>query len=555
MRLNLRYLGQSTVHSLAGGARGLSFAPNLARPKVFFDAELQRPLRFREAMSALHAVVVGDQRPPDRDRAQWEAHKASQLEQEQQLRRTVSQAASREKLEALAGRPMPKNLERDFRKAHGTYWRKRRRWASDLWQNDPELWRHLVPCDPVVTVADDVVFFEAFSKDESSYGMLVVDREAFGGNASSGTGTTNVDYSQALYEHIQTLRTYRPTRLKVDPTGFEVAVQSRADHREEKIDLPPTWLRGFGQIQAATCLPARHVPLSVEAVHGLLTFLKRHREKHGPRAVRFELVPGHAPKLVLEPWNKVITSHGTVYAGPKPETIKIWGRRRLEALARTLPLATGFDVQLLGTGLPSVWVANLGEMRFQLALSGWTANDWTSGANLQALAGAATASLGTMDALRRLFAQRPAATWAELTHTGLGTDPLRAGLFQLAQEGQLVYDFGAQRYRARSVMPAALTPDLLGPEAPEVAEGKRLAQTDAVLFERLEPLGRGRQLFVAHVQGTRCEAMLDDTGVMSKARCACSWYYKNRLRKGPCRHLLAARLRAPSAPDVLGAPT
>ncbi|MEZ4309869.1 MAG: hypothetical protein R3F14_17665 [Polyangiaceae bacterium] len=34
-------------------------------------------------------------------------------------------------------------------------------------------------------------------------------------------GTTNVDYSLALYEHFQTLRTYRPTRLLVDPSGFE----------------------------------------------------------------------------------------------------------------------------------------------------------------------------------------------------------------------------------------------------------------------------------------------------------------------------------------------
>ena len=39
----------------------------------------------------------------------------------------------------------------------------RRQWARELSVNDPELFRHLVPCDPVVTVAPDVVFFEAFA--------------------------------------------------------------------------------------------------------------------------------------------------------------------------------------------------------------------------------------------------------------------------------------------------------------------------------------------------------------------------------------------------------
>ena len=146
------------------------------------------------------------------------------------------------------------NLESDFRRMHRIYWDARVRWANELARNDPELFRHLVPCDPVVTVAPDVVFFECFSKDESAYGCLTVDRDALRAG-EAGLGTTNVDYSLALYEHFQTLRSYRPTRLLVDPTGFEVKVEGRDDYREEKIDLPPSWLRGFGQLQAAMTLP------------------------------------------------------------------------------------------------------------------------------------------------------------------------------------------------------------------------------------------------------------------------------------------------------------
>ena len=112
--------------------------------------------------------------------------------------------------------------------------------------HDPELWRLLMPCDPVITVAPDVLFFECFSADESSYGCLTVDREAFAGERDVALGTTNVDYSWALYEHFQLLRSYRETRFLVDPAGFEVATTGQADgYREEKIDLPPSWLRGL----------------------------------------------------------------------------------------------------------------------------------------------------------------------------------------------------------------------------------------------------------------------------------------------------------------------
>lgn len=66
----------------------------------------------------------------------------------------------------------------------------------------------------------------------------------------------------------------------------------REDYREEKIDLPPSWLRGFGQLQAAMTLPSRKIDVPVEAVYSILAHLKRHREKTGPRSLRFRLTPG-----------------------------------------------------------------------------------------------------------------------------------------------------------------------------------------------------------------------------------------------------------------------
>ena len=52
-----------------------SFAPNLEREAVAFDAPLRDPLRFREAISALHDVVVSDHRFKPRDKSEYEAWK------------------------------------------------------------------------------------------------------------------------------------------------------------------------------------------------------------------------------------------------------------------------------------------------------------------------------------------------------------------------------------------------------------------------------------------------------------------------------------------------
>lgn len=566
MRVDLRYHGRSGVRDLAGGGAAMAFAPNLAREPVHFDEEIADPLRFREAVSALHEIVIGDLRRPKKDRSAHRAYLAQQAAREQELRQLAHDRAKRAELEKAAKEPIPPNLDQDFHRAHALYWTQRRRWAAELSQHDPALFRSLVPCDPVVTVAPDVVMFECFAKDESSYGCLSVDRDGFrGGAAAARLGTTNVDYSLALFEHFQTLRSYRPTRLLVDPSGFEVAVGGTAGNlREEKIDLPASWLRGFGQLQAAMALPARHVELSTDVLYSILAYLKRHREKSGPRSLRFVLAPGKAPKVVIEPWGLELVSRGPVYAGPIAEEIKLWGRRRLFALARALPFCERIDVRLLGSGLPSVWTARLGAMRLTLALSGWTANDWTRGTNLdQHFAGVEAHPSVVARLAQHLTAVRSAKLPELLAATGEERPVVLGSLHELAKRGQLVYDYATLVYRWRPILEVALTDAMLGPEPPELVAGRQLASVVKVTRDELLPAPAAagaapvvRRFVVGKLRGeaggeTVCEAVIDGDGAMSRAKCGCSYFFRYKLRSGPCRHLLALRLavtRAASAP-------
>src|SRR5687768_10718718 len=108
MDVTFSYLGKSDLKTV-GNSRVLSLAPNLARQPVAFDAALQKPIRFREAMSALHDVVINDLRFKPRDKSAYEKWKAEQHEMQQRLRREVSRQAHLE-IEAAANRPVPPEL-------------------------------------------------------------------------------------------------------------------------------------------------------------------------------------------------------------------------------------------------------------------------------------------------------------------------------------------------------------------------------------------------------------------------------------------------------------
>jgi hypothetical protein len=500
-------------------------------------------LRFREAISALHDVVISDLRFKPRDKTAYEEWKKNEQTRLRSLRAQTYAQAKKEVL-ARQAEPVPPDLERQFNRCRKMYWGARQQYANYLWRQDQELWRLLMPCDPVITVADDVVFFECFSADESSYGCLTVNRDStFGKSGETRLGTTNVDYSWDLFNHFQALRSYRETRFKVDPAGFTVATAGHADYREEKIDLPDGWLRGFMQTQAAMTLPARRLTLTREAVYSLLAFLKRHKARKSPRALRFEMVAGKPPSLVLEPWEQRVPVYGEPLR-TGGESIRIWGRQRLLALSRLLPLSAKFDVYLLGTGLPSFWVADMGDMKLTLGLSGWTTNDWTRGSALDLLAPPAQPTAELIARVAQFMQGKRAASFADIDLAS-GGQPAHtaAALNRLAQTGQLIHDLPNAVYRWRQIMPLALGEAELGPENPELTASKHiLARKQAKIDSRAE--AAGGWLVTGVAESKTVELFLNADGLIKRGKCVCSHHYKFGIRAGPCRHLLALRTLA-----------
>ena len=71
------YRGSSAVNSTADRTR-MSFAPDVTREPTFFTGRLRRRIEFREAISALHDVVVSDLRFKPKDKTAYKEWAARQ---------------------------------------------------------------------------------------------------------------------------------------------------------------------------------------------------------------------------------------------------------------------------------------------------------------------------------------------------------------------------------------------------------------------------------------------------------------------------------------------
>lgn len=538
MQFNFRYQGQSQVQASAG-AVGLSFAPDTLREPTYFVGNLARGLAFREAISALHEVVVQDLRYKPKARPDYTAWLAEQeplwvaeaLVQHQGLKLKIDE----KKLEL-------KNLRQQREKVMAPYYKSREQFFRYLLWRDHDKWAVL---DPVISVHPDEVFFECFSQDESAYGKLSCGYEVFKEVDEFKCGTTNIDYSAALYDQFQKIRTYKETQFKIDPSGFEVQTGQDDRYRELKIDLPDSWVRGFLQVSAAMTMPARTLQLQPMDLHNLLFILRRHKEKEGPRSLRFLLDPGKPIRVLCEPWNYELVCDRSPYEGSVKEEIRIWGIRRLMILERLLPLAKGLTVTLLGTGMPSFWEVELGHMRFTLGLSGWTVNDWSRAAQFDLLAPRREVDALTQQRVWVALKQNWQESVDSLAHRlQLDRSVVLGALNTFVQSGRAIYDLHKGVYRLRELRRELLPTETLRFSSEREASAHFLITTNKVKIVKIEEQQGG-----TWVQGMvndkgkvwEPQIMLDKDQRLLNPRCTCSFYRQNKLYQGPCEHMLALR--------------
>ena len=283
---------------------------------VGFLAKVLDPALFRDALATTMAIKDSDLRYKGRDRAAYLAF-----------------------------------LMKKGKKATAAIWEAQKAFLEEAFKAESTT-REL---DPLFTVHPDEISLEVFSKDESAYARLAFKNPSFA-ERKANHGTVFLDASKEAGASFESVPAYRP--LQIEATSTATATAQRAPV-ERHYDVPHAWLRGFLQVQSAATLPSTSCTLAPIDLYNILLQLRLRKAKNPPRSIRFELIPGERPRVVLEPWELVLESHGPVFAGKAPRVARIFGRTRLALLQRLLPHANGMRVHLLGAGLPSFFVVEL----------------------------------------------------------------------------------------------------------------------------------------------------------------------------------------------------
>jgi SWIM zinc finger len=386
--------------------------------------------------------------------------------------------------------------------------------------------------DPVVTCNGDRLRFESFSACCGVYARLDVLSEALDGEVHD-RGTTNVDVNEPLRRALARIGGEDPLHLAVGPDELAVTtVGGRAV--EKKVPLPPRWLRGFAEAQVimAACDPRAELD-AVEAGR----FLR-------------SLPAGSAVGTAASDGSRVVSGHGrgaqwAVLSGrglrltsaPVPGAVCLAGAHRLGALAPLLRhvrrlRAYGPAVTSRSEPCSSAWEVELPGMRLVLALSP-AANRGFSGEGsvLDSLSGGQGSDADLIGALLEFEPCVQVDLLAE--RSGLPPERVREALVRLGTAGWVGYDLAEAAYFHRELPYDATRAER---DNPRLRDARALFAAGAVGLD-----GDVATVTVTdHVQRVRLAAD-------GQAWCTCDWWARHHGTRGPCKHVLAARLARDAA--------
>ncbi len=534
----------------------LGLSPDLSRDeKVSFCGKLKHPLLFRDAMLMLREIVISDTRKKPKERTDYftwldeeierrvKAHKEYMPNVRESLRKKMDSCDF-----ALLGKKSEikelLNIQKNLQKQIDRYdaWKDYYKIERDFWKfikdRDYSLWFVL---DPVITVHNDQVSFEAFSIDESIYGCLSVSMNEFDLLQPPKLGTTNIDFSAKLEKEMQRFRSYTDVTLSVNPGGFAIDNDIVPEYIEKKIDLPETWIKGFNQVSSAAALSGIELKLSPSDMYDICAFLRKHKEKKSPRYMKWILEPGQRVQIVFEPFGIVLTLNA-IYRGSQRREEKIWGRRRWLVVEKLIPLSNAFYVRILGFGMPQFIRADMGTMQMTVGFSSWSSNDWVKGTAFNIMAG--FTGEGCYTNIYPLLKEKRCLSMEEISEhlPNEKSDKIKAGIGMLFRRGEGYFDMINDKVRFRHLCNAPIPEELY-----EVSDIEMDVQKISKLtFDNMKVRYSRQQEFLftttykEDARSSSAEIVIDQDGQITKIDCSCPKFKRGeRNLSDPCAHILA----------------
>ncbi len=557
MKVNYKYASPSRCMQ-TGDKATLGLSPDLSRDeKVSFSGKLKHPLLFRDAMLMLREIVISDTGMKIKERPEYFEWLDQEIERRinehkeymPNVRETLKKEIDTYDVQLFHQNHEIKKLldiQKNLQKQIDEYdaWKDYNKIERDFWKfikdRDYSLWFVL---DPVITVHNDQVSFEAFSIDESIYGCLSVAMDEFDLLQKPALGTTNIDFSLKLEKEMQRFRSYTDVTLSINPEGFTVDNDIVPEYVEKKIDLPDTWIKGFNQVSSAAALSGIEIELSPSDMYDICAFLRKHKEKKSPRYMKWILEPGQRVQIVFEPFGTVITLNA-VYNGQQRREEKIWGRRRWLVTEKLIPLSKAFYVRLLGFGMPQFIRADMGTMQMVIGFSSWSSNDWVKGTAFNIMAG--FTGMGCYDRVYPLMKNKRCLSMNEIYNNIPGTknNKTKAGIGMLFRRGEGYFDIASNKVRFRQLCNTPIPEELY-----EVTDIERDVQKYSKLtFDNMTVRYTQRKEFIFStkysqhglVPSDNTEIVIDQDGQITKVDCCCSKFKRGEKNiSDPCAHILA----------------
>ena len=516
---------------------------DLNRPPVNVDAEVQDSVNFAKAMLALRRVVISDKRPVLKDYSRYQKwvfqeymkelgeKQPKNIELIKKTRKAIKNKLSSINKE-IKKNPITAN-DKGFRSAQKKFW-------DWLYRKDKDLWYIL---DPVISVQPECVIFEAFSIDESSYGRVTLPKKSLKNSKKYSVGTTNIDFTNKLANEFKRIRSYRPLKLKIGQDNVKVS-SGFTENIEKKIDLPQSWVNGFLEVQTASTLQSINVELSPSYIADIIAYLENKKNNVSPKSLKIKLQNGQKPIIEIEPWGKELKEHKYIYEG-KSKNIRLWGRSRLSILKDILKIADKVQLRLFGDGMPSFWSCVVGEITFDLCLSGWTANDWSSQIKFAMLASDPLKILEKDDCrltnrLKNIIEKDVVMTLDSLVkHSQADKKSVLGCMQRLCSKGLVMYDFHTDTYRWRELFN-------MGDKLKISKSNKNLEKGLSWEFEEGEvysvKLGEGQKElnYISNsLRRIESSVIVNRNGSIEEMKCNCFDFKKTSKKNGPCKHLIA----------------
>lgn len=366
--------------------------------------------------------------------------------------------------------------------------------------------------DPVVTCNEGMVRFEGFSGCCGVYARVDLDERAFQGDLYR-TGTTNVDFNNPMRAALTRLRDDEETRLAV---GADEVVLSRSAESvvEKKVKLPIRWIKGFSEVQLYQ--PGMQLRFEVP-VHEARRFIRSLPRGSAPKQPSY--VSQWGPALRLSPRHK-------------PGALRITGTDRLRVIELLLNAARAIRIYA-DDAHNSAWQIDFEMGVFLLMISPEIYRGFSGEG--QALEHLATGNWKkALDAVQAQLAWQTTIDIDDLARiTGFERHDVTAALAVLGARGLAGYDLASQAYFHR-VLPFEL--DKVEQLQPRLKGAKKLLEENRVAVMR-------------YLDDNTIELAVGGTGVDhivllggDIAKCTCPWFSKYLGQRGPCKHILAAKM-------------